>query len=416
MERIASKQGDGVGTALSHDEQQLRLLVETLPALVWRAGPEGNIEYVNKRALEYFGAPLDDMIGWEWIERVHPEDVAFKVRTWLKNLENENAHDVVCRFRGADGHYRWFNVRGEPLRACDGTVLNWYGVLIDIDDRKKAEEALRENEYELRQIIETVPSMLWSTDPAGEPTHISQRMLDYSGMRFENFKRGGWHEFLHPDDRAESIRAFSHAIQTGTSYEAVNRLRRADGEFRWHRTRGEPLRDRQGRIVQWYGLSIDIDEAKKAVDRLRRSEAYLAEAQRLSHSGVSAYNETAVLYGSDETYRIWGFDPAQGVPSLEAVFQRIHPDDREQMRAEIQSVVSEKKRLLGRVQNRAPRWNDQTSRNNRPTYILRKRRTSRDCHYSDRCDRAQTRRGSLSGKRIQAASNHRNGARPDLVN
>ena len=106
---------------------------------------------------------------------------------------------------------------------------------------------------------------------------------------------------MHPDDFPETAKAFYHAIQTGTSYQAVHRLRRADGEFRWHHVRGEPLRDRQGRIIQWYGLSVDIDEAKKAEDRLRRSEAYLAEAQRLSHTGTAVYNETdnSLLVGRD---------------------------------------------------------------------------------------------------------------------
>jgi PAS domain S-box-containing protein len=123
----------------------------------------------------------------------------------------------------------------------------------------------------------------------------------------------------------------------------VLRFRRADGEYRWHQGRGDPLRDRQGNIIQWYGLLVDIDEAKKAEDRLRRSEAYLAEAQRLGHSGVSTYNETTVLYGSEETYRIWGFDPAQGVPSLEAVIQRVHPDDRDRHRAASRRALDEKR-------------------------------------------------------------------------
>ena len=104
------------------------------------------------------------------------------------------------------------------------------------------------------------------------------------------------------------------------------------------------MRDRQGRIIQWYGLAVDIEERKQAEDRLRRSEARLAEAQRLTHIGVAAYNETAILYGSEETYRIWGFDPAQGVPSREAVFQRIHPDDRDRLDAEVQRALGEKRR------------------------------------------------------------------------
>jgi PAS domain S-box-containing protein len=211
---------------------------------------------------------------------------------------------------------------------------------VDIDDRRK--RAL-ESEYKLRQIIDTVPGIVWATGPDGENTYANQRLLDYIGVSHKDFRKCGWQQFVHPDDLPETLKAFNHAIETGTSYEAVHRVRRSDGEFRWHRDHGEPLRDREGRIIQWYGLSIDVDEAKKAEDRLRRSEAYLAEAQRLSHSGVAAYNETAIVFGSEETYRIWGFDPPQGVPSREAVFQRIHPDDRDRLNAEVQRAVSEKR-------------------------------------------------------------------------
>jgi PAS domain S-box-containing protein len=160
-----STEGNRPEEALTSSEQELRLLVEAIPALVWRAGPEGNIEYVNKRVLDYLGAPLGEVIGWGWMDKVHPDDVAFKVRTWLETLESGKPHDAPCRFRGADGRYRWFAVRAEPLRASDGSVLSWYGVLIDIDDRREAEEALRESEYKLRQIIETVPGARWRTDP-----------------------------------------------------------------------------------------------------------------------------------------------------------------------------------------------------------------------------------------------------------
>ena len=338
-----SKQNNRAREALTIPEPELRLLVDTIPTLVWTAGPEGDIEYVNKRVLEYLGSTLDEIIGNGWVEKVHPDDVAFKTTTWLENLESRTAHEAVCRFRGADGQYRWFAVSGAPLKAGDGRVLRWYGVMIDIDDRRKAEEAIRESEYKLRQIIETVPGHLWSTRPDGEPTQLNQRMLDYSGMRFEDFQHGGWETFIHPGDFAETAKAFYHAIQTGTPYQGVMRLRRADGEFRWHDARCEPLRDRQGRIVQWYGLSVDIDEGKKAEDRLRRSEAYLAEAQRLSHTGSAVYNDTEILYWSEEASRTWGFDPLQGIPSREAVWQRIHPDDLDRANENIEHAVREKR-------------------------------------------------------------------------
>jgi PAS domain S-box-containing protein len=244
-----SNEGNRPGETLTSSEQELRLLVETIPALVWRAGPEGDFEYVNKRVLEYLGAPLSEVIGWKWMDKVHPDDVVFKVRTWLENLEFGKPHGAVCRIRGASGRYRWFEVRGEPLRACDGRVLSWYGVLIDINDRRNAEETLGDSEYKLRQIIETAPAFVWSTGLDGEPTHANQRLLDYSGMRFEEFKHRGWEVFVHPDDFSEAAKAYDHAIQIGTSYQGVLRLRRADGEFRWHHVRCEPFRDRQGPLV-----------------------------------------------------------------------------------------------------------------------------------------------------------------------
>ena len=110
---------------------------------MWRRFQRWCGELGQKGVLEYLGKPLAKIIGWGWMESVHPDDVAFKVSSWLRNLGTKNPHDAACRFRGADGQYRWFEVRGEPLRAGDGTVLSWYGILIDIDDREKLQATLR---------------------------------------------------------------------------------------------------------------------------------------------------------------------------------------------------------------------------------------------------------------------------------
>jgi PAS domain-containing protein len=136
-----STEGNRPVKALTSSGQELRLLVETSPALVWSAGPEGNIEYVNKRVLEYLGKPLPRSLVR--MDGKRPDDVAFKVSSWFRNLETKNPHDAACKFRGAVGRYRWFEVRGEPLRAGDGTVLCWYGILIDIEDREKLQATLK---------------------------------------------------------------------------------------------------------------------------------------------------------------------------------------------------------------------------------------------------------------------------------
>jgi PAS domain S-box-containing protein len=341
MERFMSKEGDGAEEALSSGEQELRLLVETIPALVWRAGPDGNIEYVNERVLEYFGAQFDEIIGWGWMEKVHPDDVEFKVSTWLEKLESGNPHDPVCTIRGADGRYRWFEVRGEPLRANDGTVLSWYGVLIDIDDRRKAEEALRESERKLRQFLESVPCHFWSANPDGVSTYLNQRLLKYFGIpRLEDQRPGDRYAVLHPDDAPETERVLNHAFQTGESFQRVHRLRRADGEYRWHRVRAEPVRDHKGDIVQWYGFSIDIDEGKKAEDALRKSEQSLRSAidgiaGLMAVTGpngdLEAINRQVIEYfgRSLEQMKSWGQSDAihpEDLPRIADIFKRSMAD------------------------------------------------------------------------------------------
>jgi PAS domain S-box-containing protein len=265
-----STEGNRPVKALTSSDQELRLLVETIPALVWRAGPEGNIEYVNKRVLEYLGKPLGGIIGWGWMESVHPDDVAFKVKTWLKNLETETPHDVVCRFRGADGQYRWFEVCAEPLRASDGTVLSWYGVLIDIDDRRK-----------LQATLNVIPAHAWYAAPSGGLTFVNKRTADYLGLPQDHPLRFGvdigapWDAhipFLHPDDQEGSRIDWPAKMHTGEPSEYSFRVRNAQGRYRWFLSRVEPLRASDGTLLQWIGLNLDIEELKCAEQALRESE------------------------------------------------------------------------------------------------------------------------------------------------
>ena len=153
----------------------------------------------------------------------------------------------------------------------DGNIIQWHGSGGDMDDLKRAEER-----------FETIPSMLWSASPTGEITHLNQRVLEYSGLPYKDFLNLGWKCFIHPDDFEDTAKAFFRAIQTGEPYSATHRLRRRDGEYRWHHASGKPLRDSNGKIIQWYGLSIDIDEWKRAEDQLQDTRIELAKASRLA--------------------------------------------------------------------------------------------------------------------------------------
>jgi PAS domain S-box-containing protein len=328
-----------IETKLRQSEKSLQTLIDTIPAHVVRYLADGTPEFINQTFSKFVGPG----VGFDNLTSVvHPDDLPERSRGWFAHVAAGEPYELEMRLRRADGIYRWHSSRRVPLRDDSGNIVSWYGVGFDIDDQKRAEAALRESEYKLRQIFDTVPGMLWSAGPDGEHTYINQRVLDYSGIRLEDFLHLGWHRRHHPDDLSDVANAYSHALQTGTSYQVLSRLRRADGEYRWHQIRAEPLRDRQGNIIQWYGLSVDIDEAKKVEDQLRRSEAYLTEAQRLSHTGTWALNPTTMqyLYWSNESYRIWGFDPLQGLPSRESLWQRIH--DRDRVWEKVQEALRQK--------------------------------------------------------------------------
>ncbi len=164
----------------------------------------------------------------------------------------------------------------------DEVTISLYDIHTDINSLKEIENELQKREHQLRGIVETIPSMLWTASPSGEVVYINQRLREYSGFSLEDFGNLGWGKFLHPEDIAESAKAFYRSIQIGESYSAIHRLRRADGEYRWHHARAEPLRDPEGKIIQWYGQSIDIDERKRAEDQLRLIRGKPNRASRIA--------------------------------------------------------------------------------------------------------------------------------------
>jgi PAS domain S-box-containing protein len=206
-------------------------------------------------------------------------------------------------------------------------------------ERKCAEQALRESEHKLRQIIDTIPTHVVRYQPDGAADFINQTFIDFvgPGVGFDNLR-----SVVHPEDYPKRSRDWDTHVAAAEPYDIEMRLRRADGVYRWHRSRRVPLRDANGVIVNWYGAGHDIDDQTRAEEALRRSEAYLAEAQRLSHTGSAAYNETEILYWSEEAFRIFGFDPLQGIPNREAVWQRIHPDDVDRINENTERGVREK--------------------------------------------------------------------------
>src|SRR5216684_7593857 len=202
---------------------------------------------------------------------------------------------------------------------------------------------LRRNERELRNVIDTIPAIVWSALPDGSNTYVNKRFVEYSGSSAEQTAGSGWQTLIHPDDLERHVGKWMEAVATGRPYESEVRSRRSDGQYRWQLDRGVPLRDEDGNIVKWYGVTTDIEDRKRAEEALRGSEAYLAEAQRLSQTGSWAWSpDQDIRYWSEECYRVLSFDPQDGLPRFEDFFQRIHPDDQPGFRELIETAIREK--------------------------------------------------------------------------
>src|SRR3984893_2502317 len=196
-----------------------------------------------------------------------------------------------------------------------------------------------------RQIVDSSPELLHTARPDGYLDFFNQAWLDFTGVPLEKLLGWGWTCRIHPDDVEAFVQKMRESFAKGKPFQETSRVRRADGVYRWMLHRKVPRFDGDGKLIKWHGSSIDIDDRKRAEEQLiesaqesQRSEAYLAEAQRLSHTGSFGWNPaTGEIVWSDETYRIFEYDCAEK-PNLEMVLERIHPQDKGLVQQIVDSV------------------------------------------------------------------------------
>jgi PAS domain S-box-containing protein len=257
---------------VSRAEAELRRAMDTMPAMTWRAAPDGFSEFVNRGWLEYTNMSLEDTMGSGWALACHPDDRARFVANFRNAISAGRPFEGEGRFRGADGQYRWFLCRGIPFRDEAGNIVKWYGANFDIEDRKQAEARVSQAEAELRLAMDTIPAMAWSARPDGSADFVSHGWIEYTHLSLDQTRGSGWASAIHPDDRAKFVDKFMKAVAAGTPYEDEGRIRRGDGQYRWFLVRATPFRDEVGKIIKWYGTCTDIEDLKRAEIALRESE------------------------------------------------------------------------------------------------------------------------------------------------
>lgn len=279
--------------------------VADMPGLGWRAYPNGRIQFMNPSMLAYFGVSDDEMhrildMHDYALPFVHPEDLERIGVEWRHSIKTGEPLKIEQRLRRHDGTYRWFRDTAIAARDDRGKVMGWYGHTEDIDDQRRTEAALRQSERQLRQLVDTVPTMIWLMTPEGHPFYFNKRFVDWAGLSADDGASGAKRQFaqhvelFHPDDRAAVKAEFSKGFAAGKSLQHKGRLRRKDGAYRWIDSRFEPLRDEDGTILRWYGVNFDIDDEVRAQESLRLADERLARALRaasLSELSVSIAHE-----------------------------------------------------------------------------------------------------------------------------
>jgi formate hydrogenlyase transcriptional activator len=262
----------GHGT-IRPEAPDLQILIDSTPALIHTGRPDGHLDFFNQAWLDYVGQSFEDLEGWKWTAVIHPDDVDAIVDEWRSSLASGQPFLYEARVLRADGEYRWMLHHKVAVRDERGEIVKWYGSSIDIEVRKRAEDKVRLQETELREILNLTPQHVAVIGPRQERIFANRALLNYFGLHLEEWQSRGTQARVHPDDWERHMRG----PKGGPTDQYEARLRRYDGKYRWFLVRKNPLHDEQGQITRWYVAGTDIEDRKQAEERLRQENVTLRE-------------------------------------------------------------------------------------------------------------------------------------------
>lgn len=271
--------------------KELELVINTIPALAWSATPDGMLDFSNQQLRDYVGLTSEEILGDRFFRIFHPDDTPRMAEAWREILASKQSREVEARIMGADGVYRWFTLRQNPLMGPDRAVLKWYGVLLNIEDRKRTENALKASEIalaaserNLRVFLDSLPVLAWSARPDGSADFVNRRWVEFAGASSEEILEWGFLKFYHPDDVEGMVQIWTHALASGSQIQLKGRIRSANGQYRWFLFAGQKITDANG-VVRWVGANVDIDDLVEAEQQLQQSQTELAHVTRITTMG-----------------------------------------------------------------------------------------------------------------------------------
>ena len=277
MEDIATHIGEALmrkraDEALEKSEREFRSLAESMPQIVWVTRADGCNIYFNQQWVEYTGLTLEESCGHGWATPFHPDDRERALGAWKNATESDAPYSLECRLRRADGAYRWWLVRGVPLRDPDGTILKWIGTCTDIEDIKRSEEALRKSEERLDLALRSAHMGVWQWDIVADKRTFDDQTCSLLGLDPSTFHGTSADFFaaVHPDDREKVAEALAQAITQDVPYAPEYRAVWPDGSVRHLGAGGQVVRDTAGRPLAISGIIWDITAHKRAEEELQK--------------------------------------------------------------------------------------------------------------------------------------------------
>jgi len=257
---------------------ELRSFIDRVPAFAWSALPDGSLDFFNGRFQDYTGLSADQLRGLRWTAIVHPVDNDdFEI--WWQNLAQSQAESAkVARLRRFDGEYRWFHVAAFPTHDDQGKLVGWYGINTDIHDLKSSEQKFREDEADLRTITDAIHQSVVVLAKDGTTLYANRVALDRTGLAPSEINSEGFFaRAFHPDDVDRVREERQMGLTKGVPFELEMRSLFENGDYRWQLVHYNPLIDGSGHLLRWYATATDIDDHKKAEERLRNENLALRE-------------------------------------------------------------------------------------------------------------------------------------------
>ena len=313
---------------MQKSESKLRQVIDAIPAMAWSAHPDGTGEFFNKHYLDYVGLPAEHVMDWGWTAAVHPDDLENLSLTWQQMRESETAGEGEVRLRRHDGEYRWFLFRANPVRDESGRVIKWYGMNIDITERKLALESLQANQELLDLAQKSAGAMAFDWYVQQEINYWSPEQEALFGLAPGTFDGTykTWKKMMYKPDWPIVVDAIKHAHETG-KVTAEYRVVWPDGSLHWLSTNGRMFFDDAGEPVRMVGFTSDVTRRKNVEEELRRSAAFLAQAQQVSRTGSFSWRvATDEITWSEQMYRIYELEPGTTI-TLDVIRTRVHPED-----------------------------------------------------------------------------------------